>query len=146
MVAAALTLISPITDQSSFTMSHIEAPIAYISFLVVFVEMVTFSMTLVLLPVSDIKLIVIEETFALLAFAQVFFPVALVFVASEPFTIRTDVIAPTISIVRCIDLPFVSIPISIMYLDGLAYAFAHPGSIRRLVGIAEAGASFTFSL
>ena len=95
-------------------MPHVVSPVAYVAQLLL-VEVISESMSLVILPVADIKLLVVEEALALLAVSGILFPEAVVLVARCLFSIGADVSSLAISLLHCVDIPFKSISICILY-------------------------------
>ena len=101
-------------------MPHIVSPISYVAFFVVLVKVISLTMALILLPISCVKLFIVEVAFSVFPFSEIFFPYALVLVASLSLPVCTDVKTNAISQIGGIYLAFVDVSIRVMNLNSLA--------------------------
>ena len=105
---------SLIPNECPLTPPRIMPPLPNVPFLIELVKVVTLSLALVLAPLTDVELLIVEKTDSV-TFSFVFDPLALVLVAVLPLT-STYVVALPLSLVHLVDLPLIHISISIVHL------------------------------
>ena len=102
-----------IGNVSALTVPHVISPVSNIPQLL-FVKVITKAMPLIILPVTNVKLFIIVEAFALLSISGILFPIAMVLVAWRLFTIAASVRSEPISLLHWVDIAFVGVSISIL--------------------------------
>ena len=106
--------VSTIGHERTLAIAHVVPPIAKISLLIIFVEMLTLSVPRILLPVTDVELFVVVKAFPVSAISRILFPMPLVLVTRGPFSVSAYIGTLAIALLLLVYVAFICVAISIL--------------------------------